>query len=151
MGLNSRNTVLAALALSLAACSASPSKQDIGTVTGGILGGVLGSQVGQGHGRDAAMVVGALAGAFIGGSIGKSMDDTDRLKMSSALENAPTGRTTSWHNPDSGNTYRVTPTRTYESAEGPCRTFTTDAVIDGRSEQVAGKACRQPNGSWKMM
>jgi len=144
-----RSIAFSTLFVTLAACTTSPSKQDIGTVTGGVIGGVLGSQVGQGHGRDAAIIAGAIAGAFVGGAIGKSMDETDKLKTTQALENSPTGDSSTWRNPDTGNRYTVTPTHTYETASGPCRDFTTEAVIDGRKETVYGKACRQPDGTWK--
>jgi surface antigen len=120
-------------------------------VIGGVLGGLLGRQVGEGHGNVAAIIVGTLAGAAIGGSIGRTMDETDRLKTSMALENVRTGVPSTWRNPDTGNQYTVTPTRTYDSGSGPCREFTVDAVIGGRTEQVYGTACRQPDGSWKVV
>ena len=137
------------LVVSLASCSNQPSKQDIGTVTGGVLGGVLGSQVGKGTGRDVAIIAGALAGAYLGSAIGKSMDETDRLKTAQAMESNPTGRATSWRNPDTGNTYTVMPTKTYETETGPCRDFTTKAIIGGKQETIYGTACRQADGSWK--
>ena len=139
------------LVLSLAACSDQPTKQDIGTVTGGVLGGVLGAQVGRGTGRDVAIIAGTLAGAYLGSSIGKSMDETDRLKTAHAMESNPTGRASTWRNPDTGNTYTVVPTRTYDTAAGPCRDFTTKAIIGGKEETVYGKACRQSDGTWKTM
>jgi len=127
-------------------CS-SITKQDTGTAVGGVLGGVLGSQVGHGRGKTAATIVGVLAGAFIGGSIGRSMDETDRHQASHALENTPTGNTYSWNNPDTGRHYEVTPTRTWEDSSGPCREYTTEAVIDGKRETLHGTACRK-DGKW---
>lgn len=119
-------------------------------VIGGILGGVLGAQVGEGSGKTVATIVGTLAGAAIGGAVGRSMDETDRLKTALALENVRTGVPAQWRNPDTGNDYRVVPTRTYETAEGPCREYTVDATIGGRKETVYGTACRQPDGSWRV-
>ena len=119
-------------------------------VIGGVLGGVLGAQVGKGHGKTAAIIVGTLAGAAIGGAIGKSMDDTDRLKTAHALESVRTGVPSTWRNPDSGNDYTVTPTKTYDSATQPCREYTIDAQIGGKKEEVYGTACRQADGSWKV-
>ncbi len=142
---------IVALVLALSACAEQPSKQDVGTVAGGVLGGVLGSQVGQGTGRDVAIIAGTLAGAYLGSAIGKSMDETDRLKTAQAMERDPTGKASTWRNPDTGNTYTVTPTRTYETQSGPCRDFTTKAIIGEKQETVYGKACRQADGSWKMM
>lgn len=140
----------AAGALVLSGCANQPPTQEqSGMVIGGILGGVLGSQVGEGRGRTAATIVGTIVGATIGGAVGRSMDETDRMKTGMALENIRTGVPTKWRNPDTGNAYTVTPTRTYESARGPCREYTVDAVIGGRNEKVNGTACRQADGSWR--
>jgi surface antigen len=129
--------------------NSSINKQGVGAVTGGILGGVLGNQVGGGNGRIAATIGGTLLGAYLGGSIGKSMDDVDRMKMNSALETTRTGQTTSWANPDSGNNYTVTPTKTYHSAGRPCRDYTTIGVIGGKRQTIYGRACRQADGTWQ--
>jgi surface antigen len=119
-------------------------------VIGGVLGGVVGSQVGRGHGRTAATIVGTLVGAAVGGAVGRSMDDADRLKTAHALENVRTGVPSTWRNPDTGNEFTVTPTRTQESSQGPCREYTVDAVIAGKPDKVYGTACRQPDGSWRV-
>lgn len=140
---------IAVSALALSGCADQPTQQQSGMVIGGILGGVLGSQVGEGRGRTAATIVGTIVGATIGGAVGRSMDDADRMKTGMALENVRTGVPTKWRNPDSGNAYTVTPTRTYESARGPCREYTVDAVIGGRNDKVYGTACRQSDGSWR--
>lgn len=120
-------------------------------VIGGIVGGVLGSQVGRGHGRTAATIVGTLVGAAVGGAIGRSMAETDRIKTAHSLETVRTGVPSSWRNPDTGNQYTVTPTRTFDSAQGPCREYMVDAIIGGKREQVYGTACRQPDGSWRIV
>ncbi|MBT8419303.1 MAG: glycine zipper 2TM domain-containing protein [Gammaproteobacteria bacterium] len=135
--------------LALGGCNTGPTKEQAGTVLGGALGGVLGSQVGGGSGKTAATIVGTLAGAMIGGSIGRSMDETDRLKTQHSLETLPTGKHSSWHNPDTGHQYTVTPTNTYDSDTGPCREYSVDAMIDGRQEKVYSTACRMPDGSWE--
>jgi len=44
----------------------------------------------------------------------------------------------------------VTPTKTYETAAGPCREYTIDAIIGGSTEKIYGTACRQADGSWKV-
>ncbi len=125
-------------------------KENAGMIVGGLLGGVLGHQVGGGKGRTAATALGTLIGASIGGSVGRSMDDMDRMKVGATLETTRTGVTSRWENPDTGHEYAVTPTKTYETAKGPCREYTMDAVIGGKTEQVYGTACRQPDGSWKI-
>jgi surface antigen len=129
--------------------STGPTQEQAGMVIGGILGGIGGNQIGRGSGRTAAIIIGTLAGAAIGGSVGRSMDETDRLKTAHSLETVRTGVPSTWQNPDTGNSYTVTPTRTYESSEGPCREYSMDAYVGNKREQVYGTACRQADGSWK--
>jgi len=126
-------------------------KEQTGQVVGGVVGGYLGSTIGKGSGNLAATAAGAVIGALVGGAIGSNMDEMDRMQAHRALETAPTGNTVSWVNPDSGTAYAVTPTRTYETAGGPCREYTTEANIGGRIEHVYGTACRQADGSWQIV
>jgi surface antigen len=130
----------------LAGCN--PTKQDIGTVVGAGSGAFIGSQIGGGTGQLAAVAIGTLLGGYIGGSIGKDMDELDQYKTQIALETNPTGSSMAWKNPDTDVDYSVTPTKTYESASGPCREYTTEAVIEGRAEIVHGTACRGNDGTW---
>jgi surface antigen len=141
---------VALFSLSLLGCQSAPSKENTGQVVGGVLGGVLGAQVGKGRGRTAAIIAGTLAGAYFGGKVGKSMDDADRQNAYNALERNQTNQASSWRNPDSGNAYTVTPTKTYSSASGPCRDYTTEVIIDGRRETATGTACRE-NGTWRVI
>jgi surface antigen len=124
------------------------SQRETGTVIGGVAGAALGNQFGRGAGNVAMTAVGAIAGAYIGGAIGQNMDDTDRLKAQQALESTRTNESSSWTNPDNGNRYTVTPTRTYNESGRACREYTTNAYIDGRKEVIRGTACRQSDGSW---
>jgi surface antigen len=141
--------LLAAAAIAAIGCENPPTKEQKGTVAGAVVGGVVGSTIGGGAGRTTAIVVGTVAGMLIGGHIGRRMDEADKLKAAQALESAPTGQQTTWRNPDSGNQYTMTPTRTYDSGGNPCRDFNVDATVDGKKETVTGTACRQPDGSWK--
>jgi surface antigen len=113
------------------------------------VGGVVGSTIGGGSGRTVAIIAGTVAGAVIGGKIGQKMDEADKLKAAQALETTPTGKQSSWRNPDTGAQYTMTPTRTYEAGGTPCREFSVNATVDGKAEQVHGTACRQADGSWK--
>lgn len=149
---NSMLTMALAAAVAMTGCATYQGQQEqAGMVIGGVLGGVLGSQVGGGHGRTAAIIAGTLAGAAIGGAVGNSMDEVDRMKTAQTLETVRTGVPAQWRNPDTGNQYSVVPTRTYDSASGPCREYTIDAVVGGRPDKVYGTACRQPDGSWQVM
>jgi surface antigen len=84
------------------------------------------------------------------------MDCADEEKhystTQSALESQKVGETSSWANPDTGHKGEVTPTRTYQSAEGaPCREFTQTIYVEGDYEKVEGKACRNSEGSWEVI
>lgn len=147
-----------ALAVTLTACEGSNygQKQTGGAVLGGVVGGLLGSQVGGGTGQLAATAVGTVAGLFLGSEIGKSLDRADRLyaerTANVALESNPIGRTSSWSNPDSGHSGTVTPTRTVYTESGePCRDYQTTVTIGGRTETATGRACRQPDGTWRIV
>jgi len=146
----SRIAVVISMAVILSACSTAPSKQDQGVVIGAVAGGLLGNQVGGGTGKVLATIAGAVIGGAIGGSVGKSMDETDRMKANAAFENGRSGTSSTWVNPDTGYEYVVTPNNSYETDSGPCREYTMDATIGGKTEQVYGTACRQPDGSWQV-
>lgn len=141
---------LTSLSILLTGC-AEVNNQDVGTVAGGVVGGLLGSQFGNGSGRVAAAAGGAILGAYLGGNIGRTMDKVDRLEMERTLETAPVGRAVTWRNPDSGYTYTVRPTRTYYVQQQPCREYMTQAMIGGKSQQIHGRACRQTDGSWRVV
>jgi surface antigen len=138
------------LLFGLAGC-ANMTNQDVGVLTGGAVGGAVGSLFGSGSGQILATVGGTVVGAMIGGAIGASMDRQDQMQLNQALENEPSGQVSTWRNPDSGNTYYVTPRRTYSRGPQHCRDFTTKAVINGKVQLVQGTACRRPNGTWRMI
>ncbi len=144
-----QTSICIALTSSLIAC-ANLSNQDVGVVTGGLVGGAVGSLFGSGSGKIVAAVGGSVLGAVIGGAIGHSMDKVDQMQVNRSLESVPTGQTRSWHNPDNGNSYSVTPTKTYYQNRQPCREFVTNAIIGGKRQRVYGHACRMADGSWQM-
>jgi surface antigen len=127
-------------------------REKLGAVLGGMIGGAAGSQIGKGNERTVATITGAVIGILVGQSIGRSMDRVDQNCTGQTLEYAPDHVRVSWSDPESGNRYAVTPLRTYPaSADRYCREYQTDAIIGGKRQQVYGTACRQPDGSWKMM
>jgi surface antigen len=148
--------VIAVVVTGLAACESSGGqKQTGGALLGGIGGAVVGSQFGGGTGKLAAVAAGTLLGALIGSEIGSSLDKADKAAMSqstqNALETRPSGSSTTWWNPDSGNYGTITPERTYNTSDGtPCREFTQTIYVGGKAEQAYGTACRQQDGSWKI-
>jgi surface antigen len=123
----------------------------VGSALGAAAGGLLGSQFGHGSGKTTMTVVGVLGGALAGGAIGRSMQPVDQACVNQTLEHGQTGQTVAWQNPDDGSTYQVTPTRSYEDNGTNCREYTTTGIIDGQQQQILGRACRQPDGTWKQM
>ena len=148
---------VAALGLSLSACAQnSGPKQGLGTVGGAILGGIAGAQFGSGEGRLIATGLGAVLGALAGGEIGRTLDNADRQYMGDttqrALEYENSGESIAWNNPDSGNYGTVTPQPAYQNGTGRyCREFQQTITVGGKREQAYGTACRQPDGSWKIV
>ncbi len=147
---------IAMTALVLAGCAqgAGP-KQGVGTVAGAVGGAAIGSQFGRGTGNIAAIAAGTLIGAFLGSEVGKSLDNADRTAIDQAnarAYSAPVGERIAWNNPQSGNSGYVVPMREGTSANGAyCREFQNTIIVGGRQEQAYGTACRQPDGSWKVV
>ncbi len=124
----------------------------IGGLLGGAAGGLAGAQIGSGKGQLAAVAAGTLLGFLVGNNIGRSMDEADQACLTQTLEHAENGQEIVWNNPDSGARYQVTPTKTIHVTENRyCREYTTTAVIGGKTQDTYGKACRQPDGSWRLV
>lgn len=143
------------LAFSLGACDAS--NEQIGTIAGAIGGAVVGDALG-GHGTEKVILIaaGTLAGAWLGGSIGRRLDEADRQYMATntqqALETNQSGTQSQWINPDSGHQGTVTPQPAYKNQDDQyCREFTQTVTIAGKTEEAYGTACRQPDGSWRIV
>jgi surface antigen len=131
-------------------------KQNVGTVLGGVGGAVAGSQFGKGKGQLVGVAAGTLLGALMGSEVGKSLDRADQQHLSGAnqraFETARSGTAVTWRNPDSGNYGTVVPQPAYQTAGGDyCREFQQTIHVGGQSQQGYGTACRQPDGSWKIV
>lgn len=153
-----RITIIALLAAALAGCQTNGygQKQVGGTLLGAGLGGLLGSQFGSGSGKLATTALGVFAGGFIGNEIGRSLDRADQAYLHQATERAavaPVGETITWRNPDSGNYGAVTPTRegVNRRTGAYCREYQREVIVGGRRQQSYGQACRQPDGSWRII
>lgn len=146
-----------AAAVTLSACQSMQDnpKQGAGTLLGGLGGAVVGAQFGKGTGQLAATAAGTLLGAYIGSEVGASLDAADRQQAQQAQQSAmaaPIGRTIAWNNPDSGHSGTITPVNDGRSSQGEyCREYHTTVTIDGKQEQAYGQACRQADGSWKVV
>jgi surface antigen len=126
-----------------------------GTIVGAGLGGLAGSQIGSGTGQLAAVGAGVLLGGLLGNQVGKSLDRADRAEIARAQQSAyaaPVGQQITWSNPQSGNYGTITPTREGRDTGGNyCREFQQTINVGGQPQQGYGTACRQPDGSWKII
>ena len=149
--------LISSLSLSLTACVKNNQNEQGGAIIGGVIGGLLGNKVGRGKGRVIATATGAAVGALLGSRIGKKLDKVDRIyatkAQQTALETNPIGQSSSWSNPDSGNSGTVTPTKTVVTSKSdqPCREYQHTVTIGGKTEQAYGRACREADGSWQIV
>jgi surface antigen len=155
------------LAVSLAACSAAgtngtagpgdwgANKTTGGSVLGAIGGGLAGAQFGHGSGKLAATAAGALLGGLLGHEVGASLDRADQDHATRAEQKAytaPVGQSIAWNNPDNGHSGTITPVRDGTDAGGRyCREFQQTIMVGGQTQNAYGTACRQPDGSWKVV
>ena len=150
-------TFILIFCLTLLGCTTAPGpKETGGTLIGAGTGALIGSQIGSGDGKLVAVAIGTLAGAILGQEVGKSLDRADKLAMERnaqySLEHTRTNTSTTWRNPDSGNSGNITPVETYQTREGQyCREYIQTVIIGGEKQQAYGTACRQPDGNWKIV
>jgi surface antigen len=128
-------------------------KTAIGGLGGAATGGLIAAAAGAGG---AGIAAGVIGGALVGGLVGNLLDQRDRelqaKAASQALENTPSGKPVAWQNPDNGHAGTITPTRTYQTAQGAyCREYQQTVTIDGKKENSYGTACRQPDGRRKIV
>lgn len=143
-------TLISSMSLSLAACT--PGQNVPGsTAAGAIAGGLAGGLLFHGRGQWAGIVGGALLGGIVGDQVGQAMDRRDRLNMQSAIVNTPVGDEASWTNRKTKTTYVVRPVKNYHRGRHYCREFQTRIKVAGKWQQGYGRACRQPDGTWKIV
>jgi len=154
-----KKAILAGLLLAPLASLACPPglKQDLGTLLGTVIDAGVNSALGEKHrNQNAAIAVDTFFGGLFGYRLGARLDQemTERM-LYTVLEKFPTGETGQWMNPDSRSRGSVTVTRT-NLIETPghiqlCREFTTTIVIGSKEYEGCGTACRQSDGSWKIV
>ncbi len=128
-------------------------KATVGGLAGGAGGGLLAAAITS---NPAGIAAGVILGGLAGGAIGDALDQRDKeLAMKAAqqsLEAKQTGSTQAWKNPDSGNSGSFTPTRTYQDGSGQyCREYRQTITVGDKTEKAFGTACRQADGSWKVV
>ena len=107
----------------------------------GLLGSLACYELFKGHGSKQGWTAACGVGGYL-------LARTYTQESSRILERNQVGQTSSWSDPD-GRNYTMTPTDTYYSGSTPCRTYRSTVEIDGQSEILTGKACRQGDGTWK--
>ena len=141
----------------LFACASNSFENNQKAIIGGVGGAAAGGLIASAFDANTAGVLGGMIlGGLIGGAVGDRMDAADRREANwathTALESKPSGITTSWQNPDSGNSGTVTPTRTYQAQGGEyCREYEQKVIISGETQTAYGTACRQPDGNWQVV
>ena len=148
-------TGLVALTLSSAVflngCAGS-SKEQSHAIAGSVIGGAIGHQFGKGDGKHAMTLIGAVVGGMIGGNAGRKLDANDRQEVSESLESSENYQKVAWSNPNTQTQYEFTPINKYEGKVNgnrtKCRDYVMDAWIDGRMQQVKGRACKNTQGQW---
>ena len=172
----STTLVAAAAMLALAGCN-QPANQQAGTLAGGALGavagGLAGTQIGSGRGRTVAIIAGTILGGAVGASIGNRLTQQDQQyaqqTTAQALNNNPPGQPAEWRNPQTGNYGYIEPTSppyayqapqtqqspyygtSYGQPQQECRDYKQTIYVGDQYETAAGTACRQPDGTWKIV
>ena len=146
------------LALSVTSCATIQEtyKENPKAVLGTVMGAAAGvAIVAIAGGSPGSMAAAGAAGALFGGFVGKKLDDRDKRMAAQAaqdaFENGRTGEVRVWNNPDSGNSGSITPTKTYQIANGQyCRRYTQEITIGGEKHETHGTACRNADGVWEV-
>lgn len=127
------------------------------TAAGALAGGLIGNELFHGKNAFAGVLAGALVGGIVGDQIGQYMDRQDKINMQSAIIHTPVDQQATWTSDKAGPggqpvTYTVRPVRNYTSRKTReyCREYQTTVTIGGKVQKAYGKACRQPDGSWKI-
>jgi len=149
--------LLIAVAGLVSGCAGTYNKQGTGTAIGAVTGGALAYGLGKdSSNKNLWTVLGIGIGAMVGNNIGAQLDEKDRLlagqTMQQTLELGPDQSQGQWQNPNTGHSGTVTPTSTHVASTGqPCREFITTVKVGGVEQQGYGTACRQADGSWKIV
>ncbi|MFQ5953677.1 MAG: hypothetical protein ACE5JZ_01265 [Kiloniellales bacterium] len=148
------------LAAGLVGATATESRADHQTLMGSLLGGAAGAGIGAafGGGKGAAIggVSGLLLGALAGNAIGRERERYEPPPQQGYYAPPPTYY--GYQQPGYASTYGAAPAYTPPAPAQPpaysanyCRDFSQKIIIDGVEQNAYGKACLQPDGSWRIV
>lgn len=146
-----------ALVVALAGCASGANgensgyKKFIGGLTGAAAGGYAGAQFGKGQGKLATTALGVVVGFLGGMAVGNELDEKDKLEASAAMALALNeARTVSWQG-QNNNGGVIRTKRAPKKAGMVCRDYQHYGTIDGEQRQAVGRACKQQDGTWKIV
>jgi surface antigen len=141
-------------------CEPDRDAEVVGTIVGGIVGGIIGNQFGRGRGRTGATVAGVILGGIAGNAITRDRWCRDSRADAyyyneayyDAFDTPSYGRRYQWRNQYSGNYGYIEPVSEVDwNGYEDCREFTQTIYINGRPHVGHGVACREPDGSWRIV
>ncbi len=123
-----------------------------GVAIGAIIGGLFGNAVG-GRNSGGATVAGVVAGGALGAALTHKLDCNDRSYVyRTQMEGFNAGRagaTYEWRNPENNHRGNFKVIDYYKDEDNfRYSVYSQEVFIDGRPEEVNGRACQQPNGTW---
>jgi surface antigen len=140
--------------ISLIGC-ANMTREESGNMIGALLGGALAYELGKdSSNKEIWVATGLIGGALAGGHYAVLTQKGQLMHQSaihSNLETAQDNSTTSWNNPNNNEHGSVTVRNTNVNNGTPCREFTQTIYVGGKAVQGYGTACRQADGSWKII
>ncbi len=145
----------------------------LGCLLGAAAGGFGGAQIGKGSGQLAAVGAGTLLGCGLGSGIQNSDQQPQYQRPYQPRYQPQYGQRDGYinygydqrrvpyvapryHNPQpiyrQRPVYQVQQRPVYrQQVRRPCREFQTQVIVGGRSQPAYGRACYQPDGSWKIV
>ncbi|MDR3490721.1 MAG: glycine zipper domain-containing protein [Gammaproteobacteria bacterium] len=148
----SRLTIIA-LMITLTACATNTREQNtvIGAGTGAVAGGLLGS-LATGAGAGWVIAAGAIVGGLVGGYVGHSMESSDDVHMTMAMDHNAINQPSHWKNDKTGVWYKIVPTSGVFAYKGStyCRHYVAYGKYEGKTTKTKGIACRS-NEKWQQV
>jgi surface antigen len=98
-------------------------------------------------------IAATLAGSYFGDHLGSRFDDNARQAAAAAEQQALAANVPAdWRDPQSDTSGRVRPLRSFVDAAGrTCREYSQTVSIAGQRRGDTGIACRQSDGSWRLV